>query len=270
MVGFGRTGPFLYSAGAMNNLPPGLIAGLAINASGQVAGSGYLWTPSTPNGTTGSLTPLGTLGGNSGDGHGINASGQVVGVANNHAFLSQGSSMQDLGSGEASSINASGQVVGGSNSSPFPFLYSDGVRTNLNTLIDPASGWVLDRATGINDSGWITGSGTIGGITHAYLLIPLPPGDYNKNGTVDAADYTIWRDNFGTVVTQCSGPDGDCNGFINSTDYQIWKDHFGETLPIGAGHAAAVPEPPTFLLSVLTLAGLAPLRRKLSATRAIM
>ena len=31
---------------------------------------------------------------------------------------------------------------------------------DLNTLIDPASGWTLNRATRINDTGWIGGSGT--------------------------------------------------------------------------------------------------------------
>ena len=47
-----------------------------------------------------------------------------------------------------------------------------GSMVDLNTLIDPASGWLLMDARGINDSGQITGFGTIGGQTHAYLLSP--------------------------------------------------------------------------------------------------
>ena len=31
--------------------------------------------------------------------------------------------------------------------------------TDLNTLIDPSSGWMLEEATGINDNGWIVGYG---------------------------------------------------------------------------------------------------------------
>ena len=30
----------------------------------------------------------------------------------------------------------------------------------------------------------------------------LPPGDYNGNGTVDAADYVVWRKGLGTTHTQ--------------------------------------------------------------------
>ena len=44
---------------------------------------------------------------------------------------------------------------------------------DLNTLIPADSGWVLEEATGINDSGWITGSGWINGERHAFLLKPV-------------------------------------------------------------------------------------------------
>src|SRR5206468_3739066 len=57
----------------------------AINASGQViVYSGYLWSPTSPNGTTGSLTPLSTLPIGSAAtvysiAEGINALGQLAG-----------------------------------------------------------------------------------------------------------------------------------------------------------------------------------------------
>ena len=50
------------------------------------------------------------------------------------------------------------------------FLYSNGVGFDLNSLIDPASGWVLESADGINNKGQITGGGTIGGEYHAFVL----------------------------------------------------------------------------------------------------
>jgi len=52
------------------------------------------------------------------------------------------------------------------------FIWQNGVVTDLNTLIsDP--GWVLTIATGINDGGQITGTGTFGGARHAFLLTPM-------------------------------------------------------------------------------------------------
>jgi hypothetical protein len=41
---------------------------------------------------------------------------------------------------------------------------------------------------------------------------PALPGDYNQNGVVDAADYTVWRDHYGTPVSPYSGADGDGGG----------------------------------------------------------
>ena len=51
-------------------------------------------------------------------------------------------------------------------------------------------------------------------------------GDYNLDGTVNAADYTVWRDNGGGQV-----------------DYRTWKYHFGQSIASGSG-ADHVPEPP--------------------------
>ncbi len=53
-------------------------------------------------------------------------------------------------------------------------------------------------------------------------------GDFDGNGTVDAADYTIWRDGLGTTYTQA--------------DYQLWVNNYGMTLPASSS-ASAIPEP---------------------------
>ena len=53
--------------------------------------------------------------------------------------------------------------------------YSNGVWSNLNECIDPASGWILDRAVAVNDLGWIVGTGRHNGEdTRAFLLVPVP------------------------------------------------------------------------------------------------
>ena len=79
-------------------------------------------------------------------------------------------------------------------------------------------------------------------------------GDYNDDDVVDAADYTVWRDQFlfaGFPVEPCSGADGNCNGFIDILDYEVWLENFGRTLGnsanvLGGGlsdPATGIPEP---------------------------
>ncbi|MEZ6098270.1 MAG: dockerin type I domain-containing protein [Pirellulaceae bacterium] len=72
----------------------------------------------------------------------------------------------------------------------------------------------------------------------AMLLLPniVVPGDYNGNGTVDAADYTVWKDSFGSTTALAA--DGNGDGTVDAADYTVWKDNCG----IGAG-VASVPEP---------------------------
>jgi hypothetical protein len=62
---------------------------------------------------------------------------------------------------------------------------------------------------------------------------------YSRNGIVDAADYTLWRDTLCAVVTPYSGADGSGNGVVDMADYDLWKTHFGQTLS-GSGSAAAL------------------------------
>ncbi|QDT70172.1 Endonuclease/Exonuclease/phosphatase family protein [Planctomycetes bacterium MalM25] len=63
-------------------------------------------------------------------------------------------------------------------------------------------------------------------------------GDYNDDGVVDAADYTVWRDG--------DSPDSSQAG------YTVWANNYGATSP-----AIAVPEPASSWLVLLALAGLA-------------
>ncbi len=59
------------------------------------------------------------------------------------------------------------------------------------------------------------------------------PGDFNNSGTVDAADYVVWRKSLGTTYTQA--------------DYNTWRAHFGQSSAAGA-ISALVPEPSVWAL----------------------
>jgi hypothetical protein len=73
------------------------------------------------------------------------------------------------------------------------------------------------------------------------------PGDYNDDGTVDAADYTVWRDRLGqtfSMQNEVLTP-----GTVTQEDYDVWVSYFGATAAEGSGSLAeaAVPEPASAL-----------------------
>jgi hypothetical protein len=85
------------------------------------------------------------------------------------------------------------------------------------------------------------------------INIPDPqimPGDYNDDGTVNAADYTVWRNTIGNSVSAGTGADGDGDGRITTQDFTEWKLRYGDTAS-GAGAAfGEAPEPSSLLLVV--------------------
>ncbi|MDQ3744897.1 MAG: Ig-like domain repeat protein, partial [Acidobacteriota bacterium] len=177
-----------FRAYAINN--DGQIVGVALTAS--VAAHAYRLSHGT-------LTDLGTLGGRNSFANGINEAGLVVG---NSDVSASGSSSRafiwfpdtgnktDLGTltGGSNSIaydiNASGDAVGSSEvtggaSHAFIWHDADGDRVadpgdmqDLNTLTS-GSGWTLQEARSINDSGQIVGYGlNPSSQPHAFLLTP--------------------------------------------------------------------------------------------------
>lgn len=94
-------------------------------------------------------------------------------------------------------------------------------------------------------------------------------GDYDQNGSVEANDYSVWRDAFSSTITPYI--DGNQNGTVDAADYVIWRNKFGST--IGSGSAAsgvtpsratAIPEPlaSALLTIVATIFALRDRRRR--------
>jgi hypothetical protein len=89
---------------------------------------------------------------------------------------------------------------------------------------------------------------------NAYIpMLTSPPGDYNRNGVVDAGDYVIWRRTSGQFGSNLAA-DGNGNGQVDLGDYMVWRNNFGATLAAnGAGAGldiVAVPEPRAWLLMI--------------------
>ena len=217
---------FLYQRGRMRDL--GTLGGsfsgaTAINSSGQIVGYSAIAGEFGPFEhvpthaflySKGRMTDLGVLPGFvDSEAFGINSRGWVVGNSEHadgvsHAFLWRNGVMTDLGTLEggqsfATGINAAGVVVGDSlvaHGEHHAIVYRDGELTDLNELIDPDSGWTLQSAAAINDSGQITGIGTIDGEEHAFLLQPPRISgkvflDKNSNGRPESGEAAVvgWR-----------------------------------------------------------------------------
>jgi hypothetical protein len=89
------------------------------------------------------------------------------------------------------------------------------------------------------------------------------PGDYNDDGRVDAADYDVWRSDYGNIGEGLKA-DSDNDNVIGASDYVAWVKNFGRTglsTPPGSGavSTAAIPEPRA--LTLVAFALLAPIRR---------
>lgn len=142
---------------------------------------------------------------------------------------------------------------------------------DLNTLIDPLSGWDLHLGMGINDAGQITGTGVLGGVDHAFLLTPVPErsippivGDLNRDGQVDASDaqamlsaltnLDVYKANMRLTDAEVLAiGDIDRDGKFTNADLQSLLT----MLKSGGGSQTIVPEPSPVKLMIVALVILA-------------
>ena len=96
-----------------------------------------------------------------------------------------------------------------------------------------------------------------------YVTPDPMDGDYNGDSTVNAADYTVWRNTLGDDMNLDA--DGDGDGVVDRDDYVIWKWNYGNSAGSGSELAqqTPVPEPVTAVAAIVAiLTAVGTLRRR--------
>jgi probable HAF family extracellular repeat protein len=274
-------GAFRWTPDTVMEYLPGGDTALGVSADGAVAvgfGHSELGTQALRWTTGGSMLTLGDLPGGSSfnsRAYGVSADGSVVvgygtsATATEAVRWTQASGMVGLGilpgfnASLAQDVAENGSLVVGYSGDDWftpgeAFLWdaTHGMRSMRDVLINDfglgasLAGWTLTSANDISADGqFIVGSGiNPNGNTEAWLarlaVALMLPGDFNHDGTVDAADYVVWRKNPASFG-------GDPAGYIT------WRANFGQTGGSGSGSAlsqSAVPEPTSALLLIFAAA----------------
>lgn len=133
-----------------------------------------------------------------------------------------------------------------------------------SSFVDAGYSLILPALEGAR--AWDVSQLSTSGLISVVELVAILGGDFNRDGTVDAADYSVWRDSFGQVGTDLAADGsgvttGVPDGVVDEHDYEFWKSHFGETSNGDAAESSAVPEPNCMLLAGMLLGMVAGLRR---------
>ncbi|HEY3394636.1 MAG TPA: dockerin type I domain-containing protein, partial [Lacipirellulaceae bacterium] len=101
------------------------------------------------------------------------------------------------------------------------------------------------------------GQDALGRLNFIQIIEHLLPvlGDFNNDRLVNAADYSVWRANFGSTTNLAADANG--NGVVDTADYVIWRKATAGNTGSGASISPkaplqSVPEPhPAFLLAIV-------------------
>ncbi len=197
-----------------------------------------------------SITELGTLGGQSSYGYGVNNSGQVVGYSynqngENRAFLFENGEMKDLGTlggnrSRANGINNHGEIVGSaetSNGETHAYRYKNNTMTDLGVLSGTTS-----SANAINDNGTVVGTSRInnGASNQAFIQqeggaiqgiqisnsISSSANDINNQGQITGQTYSnpggsqayLYENGATNKLGKMGGDDSSGSGINNNGD----------------------------------------------------
>jgi hypothetical protein len=143
---------------------------------------------------------------------------------------------------------AIGSTISSSTGShPFVWRLGKGVTTvedmlaNEFGLADRIAGWQLTGLSLSEDGKILAGTGlNPDGFRDTWVAdLHLDPGDFNNDGTVDAADYVVWRNGLGATHTPA--------------DYDVWRANFGVTRNSATTQTVSgVPEPTAISLGLIS------------------
>ncbi len=136
--------------------------------------------------------------------------------------------------------------------------HNNWTEANLNNVNKPAAGVALDSVAGTHGLGqWkefdvtqvVSGDGLVTfvvqieggndvwfssseGTEPPQLIVEVapvvyPPGDYNRDQTVDTSDHEFWKMNYGATAGIGLQADGNGNGTVDAADYTVWRDNLG-------------------------------------------
>jgi hypothetical protein len=152
------------------------------------------------------------------------------------------------------------EAIGGAPAESLSFLES----------LDLGVAW--DAAAGVRDLTFSYQDPTTGQLISGFVyygdVVESPGavgGDYNGDGIVNLADYTVWRDNLGgNASALAAGTRNPSNsGPVGASDYAFWKSNFGNSALGGLNAATAtVPEPATCVMLVAGALALVVARKK--------
>jgi autotransporter-associated beta strand protein len=211
-----------------------------VNAGGTLGGTGMIGSATdavdvlvaggtlAPGASIGALTVDGTVNFNAASHFAVEISGATVDLldANSLSIIS-GATLDILPVG---SVTAGQYVIAMANSI-----------SGMFTLNAPAGFSVAHSTTNI--------------VLTAPSISAGVAGDYNGNGVVDAADYTVWRNYLNQPTTLQNTDPTDTDGMVTTAEYSFWKSRFGATSGTGSlgPEAGSVPEPASCALSLMTL-----------------
>jgi hypothetical protein len=117
----------------------------------------------------------------------------------------------------------------------FPLVPADGVQS----LIYPSNTFAPNSPTNFSNQ---TGS----------INLSSNFGDYNDDGTVNAADYVVFRKLLDTTALL---PNDETPGWVMAEDHTVWRRRFGTSAAGEGAGSSAVPEPAAGI-SIILLIGL--------------